>query len=76
MYKLKKQQLQIMENAKHTETDCREEDGITVGLIDSLISIARVLVKRDFKSESVQEALKDLRSDKDVAKILEKDKDN
>jgi hypothetical protein len=62
-----------MEDSKHIKTDCREEDGITVGLIDSLISIARILAKRDFKPESVQEALKDLRSDKDIAKILEKE---
>lgn len=30
-----------------TSTDCRSEEGITVGLCDSLIAIARVLAKRD-----------------------------
>lgn len=52
-------------------TDCRDEDGITVGLIDSLISISRVLAKRDFSSDSVKEALKDLGQDEDVSKIIE-----
>ncbi len=53
-----------------TYTDCREEDGITVGLIDSLISIARVLAKRDLSPEAVTEALADLRADEDIATLL------
>jgi hypothetical protein len=51
-------------------TDCRSEDGVTVSLIDALIAIARVLSKRDFTPQSVQEALKDLASDEDIACIL------
>lgn len=31
---------------KKTKTDCRTEEGITVGLIDSLITISRVLRQR------------------------------
>jgi hypothetical protein len=34
---------------KKTKTDCRSREGITVGLIDSLISISRVL-RKDLKS--------------------------
>lgn len=50
--------------------DCRSEEGITVGLVDAMISIARVLARRDYGPESVQEALKDLREDEDVAHVL------
>ena len=51
-------------------TSCRSEEGITVGLIDALISIARILVVRDFTPSVVKEALLDLASDEDVAKVL------
>jgi len=52
-------------------TDCRSTEGVTVGLIDALISISRILAKRDLSPEVVQEALKDLRSDEDVAFLME-----
>lgn len=55
-----------------TETDCRSEEGVTVGLIDSLISISRILSKRDMSSGAVQEALKDLHKDEDVDYIFRK----
>lgn len=51
-------------------TDCREEEGITVGLIDAIISIARILAKRDLTTHAVVEALADLRADEDIALIL------
>ncbi|WP_288446507.1 hypothetical protein [uncultured Chryseobacterium sp.] len=51
--------------------DCRSEEGITIGLIDSLISIARVLAKRDLdESRAIKEALKDLINDEDIDKII------
>lgn len=53
-----------------TETDCRTEEGITVGLIDSVITVARVLAKRDLSTPAVLEALRDLRTDSDVASLL------
>lgn len=53
-----------------TSTDCRSETGITVGLVDSLISICRVLAARDLSAHEVQEALKDLRNDGDVVDII------
>jgi hypothetical protein len=51
--------------------DCRSEVGVTVGLIDSLIFVARVLAKRDLNDPAIQEALMDLRADEDIAKLLE-----
>ena len=57
-----------------SSTDCRTETGVTVGLIDSLISIARVLKLRiDTDDKEVKEALKDLRADEDLKKILQND---
>lgn len=54
-----------------TVTDCRSEEGITVGLIDAIISIARVLAKRDLsQSIAVIEALVDLRCDDDLKIVL------
>jgi hypothetical protein len=61
-----------------TTTDCRTEDGVTVGLIDSIIFLARVIAPRletrgiDLGShaDSVQHALLDLEGDEDVAKVF------
>lgn len=50
-------------------TDCRSEVGITVGLIDSIISIGRVLAKRDLSAPEVTNALADLIADEDQAVI-------
>ncbi|WP_284464875.1 hypothetical protein [Chryseobacterium sp.] len=55
--------------------DCRTEEGITIGLIDALISISRVLVKRDLNAtKQIKEALKDLINDEDLSAILNKAK--
>lgn len=53
-----------------TTTDCRSDVGVTVGLIDSLISIGRILARRDFTDPAVAEALADLRDDEDMRAIL------
>lgn len=53
-----------------THGDCRTEEGITTGLIDGVISIFRVLAARDLTPEAVREALADLRSDEDLARVL------
>lgn len=55
-------------------TDCRSEEGITVGLVDALITILRVLVKRDLSPPAVQEALKDLADDEDARTIFEQER--
>lgn len=54
-----------------TKTDCRSEVGITVGLIDSIITAARVLAGREKSSMEVREALKDLRADEDIKDLIE-----
>jgi hypothetical protein len=66
----------VMENKNinQTQTDCRDEVGITVGLIDAIISIARILSKRDLIDSSIKEALKDLSSDEDVDFIIKQGK--
>jgi hypothetical protein len=54
-----------------TATDCRSENGITVGLVDAAITQFRLLAKRDLSDPAVQEALKDLRADEDVMSVLD-----
>lgn len=49
--------------------DCRSEEGITVGLIDALIAIHRVLALRNLSTWHVQEALADLLEDFDFQTI-------
>ncbi len=56
--------------AGNTETNCRSEEGITVGLIDSMLSIAQLLKDRDMTSEAIQEALIDLQDDAAVSWLL------
>lgn len=53
-----------------TETNCRSEEGVTVGLIDAIISISRILANRNLSSKVVTEALKDLREDGDLNLIV------
>lgn len=51
-------------------TDCRSEEGVTVGLVDALISICRILAARDPSPVAVGEALKDLYADPDVRSVF------
>lgn len=53
-----------------SKTDCRSDVGITVGLIDGIIAMARVLRTKDQSSAEVQEALNDLRADEDIAALV------
>lgn len=53
-----------------TSTDCRTEEGVTVGLVDAVISLARVLRGRDLADPAVVEALRDLASDEDVEWLI------
>jgi len=46
-------------------TDCRNETGITVGLIDAIITLCRILKDRDLSPAEVQESLRDLAADED-----------
>lgn len=53
-----------------TETDCRTDTGITVGLVDTIITVARILRKSDLAPTEVQEALRDLLQDDDFLYLL------
>jgi len=48
---------------------CRSEEGITVGLVDAMIAIVRVLSVRNMSTKNVQDALEDLFSDRDFKTI-------
>jgi hypothetical protein len=48
---------------------CRSEEGITVGLVDAVIGILRVLAPRDLSPKPVQEALADLFEDPDLRTV-------
>jgi hypothetical protein len=54
----------------NTSTDCRSEVGVTVGLIDGLIAMCRVIKTRSLSDYDVQEALKDLQDDEDLRYLL------
>lgn len=54
----------------NTHTDCRSETGQTVGLVDAIITLSNVLTSRDLSSAECQEALKDLRSNENLMKLL------
>ena len=51
-------------------TDCRSETGVTVGLVDSIITSLRILKTRDLTSFEVSEAIKDLRGDEDLKFLI------
>ncbi len=53
-----------------THTDCRSEVGITVGIIDAIITLCRLLCGRDMSGDEVAQALQDLRHDEDFAGLL------
>jgi hypothetical protein len=53
------------------QLDCRSPEGVTVGLIDSIITTARVLRGRDLSHPAAREALADLREDEDVARLFQ-----
>lgn len=55
---------------KYTSISKSSPEGITVGLIDSIITAAHVLSGREFIHPVVLEALKDLRQDSDVRRLL------
>jgi len=57
-------------NDIETTTDCRSEEGITVGLIDGMMAIARVLVKRNLSGKATREALRDFGEDEDIHTLM------
>lgn len=69
---------QRMDEVRGEVTDCRSEDGITVGLIDAVMAICGTLAAKgladrgtkDVLSDPVAEALYDLQCNEDVKRIL------
>jgi hypothetical protein len=65
----KQQKITAKKEKMKSTTDCRTEEGITVGLIDSLMAISRVLSQRlkiNKRTPAINEALMNLRSDDDI----------
>jgi hypothetical protein len=52
--------------------ECTSEEGITIGLIDSMLAAANALNGRDLSHPGVVEALKDLRASRNVQVLLAK----
>jgi hypothetical protein len=66
----RKSQSEVQPLAGQAFTDCRTDEGTTVGLIDAIITISRVLRPRNTSSHAAQEALKDLAHDEDFTNLL------
>ncbi len=60
----------MSDNSTNTSTDCCTPEGIAVGLVDSLITISRVLMTMDLTHPAVQEALKDFGTDDGIQAII------
>lgn len=54
-----------------SKTDCRDNDGITVSIIDAIITSCRMLRGRNLKTKAVREALSDIISDSDFYYLLD-----
>lgn len=52
-------------------TECNSPDGITIGLIDGIISMSRVLEDRDWSSDEVQSAIKDIRATDAMHRLMD-----
>jgi hypothetical protein len=50
--------------------DCRSEEGITIGLIDTILTAAHLLAGRDLSSYQIHGALKDLAGDGELGNVL------
>jgi len=58
---------------KNSYSDCREPDGILIGLVDTVINSARILkrlIGTNELSPDFKEALKDLNEDEDVLFLI------
>lgn len=55
--------------AKVVHTDCRSDEGVTVGLIDTIINSARLLKGRAV-TPAVMSAVEDLLQDEDLRSLL------
>lgn len=57
-------------DAQTIPIDCKSPEGITIGLIDALMTIAAVIRERDITAEITQEALQDLSQDRDLRALI------
>lgn len=57
--------------ATRAHTDCRSTDGVTVGIIDGIITYARLIRNRDLNATAIKEALLDLGSDEDFKWLVD-----
>jgi len=64
--------MNLLELHKEINTNCREVDGITVGLLDGIIAQIRILRHRKLSHEEVQEAFLDMADDEDVQWLCDK----
>ena len=53
-----------------THTDCKSEEGITVGLIDAVITISRIIKLRTIDTPAIDNALIDLSTDEDFNYLI------
>lgn len=60
-----------LEELKRSFYDPHSEDGLTVGLIDAILTISSALVARDVSTLMVQDALAGLRGYKDLATVMD-----
>lgn len=52
--------------------ECRSEEGITIGLIDTILLCASVLGSRELNTPEIQEALRDLHCSPELFALLHK----
>lgn len=57
-------------------TNSRFGEGITVGLIDSMLHMARVVASRDLSPPDVQEALKNLADEEHIGRLIGREVDS
>jgi hypothetical protein len=53
-------------------SDCRDDEGITVGLMDGIIAQIRILRDRKLDGKEVKEVFKDLAADEDFKWLCDK----
>lgn len=58
-------------SAANEPLDCRSETGITVGIIDGIITFCHLLKERDLSAPEVKEALIDMTWDDGFDKVLD-----
>lgn len=50
--------------------DCSSDAGITIGLIDGMIAMARIVASRDWSHHAVREALADFKQDATMRTLM------